>query len=116
MENNKRNKGYTYSSQDEKIIMDDYATKERIYDEDMNKNQKILLEALTIIANGMMILEDAEEVMNEMAEKEIRNVLEKFEAEITEFDIEDIYKDVYRFEVQSHKVLDKLSNILKLDK
>lgn len=82
----------------------------------MNKNQKCLLKGLEIVANGLMILEDAEESLKEMTEVEAKEVLDKFDKTITNFNMDEMLNIAYKTKSESNVVISQLVEKLKLDK
>lgn len=81
----------------------------------MNKNQRLLLKGLTIISNGLSILQDAEIALDEMTEKQVRHVLERFEETVTTFDMHEMLEESYKTYSQSNTVVSQLVAKLKLD-
>lgn len=81
----------------------------------MNKNQRLLLKGLTIISNGLSILQDAEIALDEMTEKQVRQVLERFEETICEFNMHEMLKTSYMTYSQSNTVVSHLVTKIDLD-
>lgn len=80
----------------------------------MNKNQKVLYEALVLIANNNMILEDALNVIEKMPKKEVKEVINRFENTVTEFNKRDMYRYAYNFRYYSDRLIsDVMSKLNK---
>lgn len=80
----------------------------------MNKNQKVLYEALVLIADNNMILEDALNVIEKMPKKEVKEVINRFENTVTEFNKGDMYRYAYNFRYYSDRLIsDVMSKLNK---
>ena len=75
----------------------------------MNKNQKSLYKALEVISNGVLFLEDALSIVEKMTKQEVKDVIERFSDEITEFDERELYQNAYDFEGYTQEVLSKIN-------
>ena len=81
----------------------------------MNKKQRKLYKAIEALANAIMTIEEAVPVVSELSKTEIQEVVDVFSKKMTEFDINDLYRDSYNYEPTANTILSEIASKLKLD-
>jgi len=81
----------------------------------MNKNQRVLYNALIALSNGVLVLEDALNISDILTKNEIQEVVNKFSNKIVEFNIKELFQDSYCYETYANTILTNIAEKLNID-